>query len=1162
MRRRSSIPVIVMLLFTLLCSIVNAQGLSDSQWVQVQSEVEALNLDYFRELALWQSVSNTLAAALADVSNPVIPQGIIGDTVPAVLEEGYSVTTAGQVASNLIIASQYGRDDDVELFVTHLIKQKQSATIVIQVSAVLGNTGKTTQDPDQLSDVVTSLSGFLTQMGDLDYSQQTLEDTLSVMEIVASLGDATNMLQVIEYLQDFLGQMGGSSVVRGTIQALYEASLRCNTADEVHRLIAQITGLVVDGAELGISDTGLENLLSALSSAIGQSVSAAEVEGLLSRLQALFQDAADMGMSGQEMTRTTSVLSNIVRNGESLSQINAALDTLSDVIGAGGDIDAVADLVLPVPEPPEKDTAPTEAEKLLAAARLAKGKGQYAEAVSLYQQAFDLEQSLLEVNRAAVGEVYFEWAIQLAATGEDVNLQLALEKLDLAIDIHPAGESGYVVNKAAVYLALGNLKMAAENWADAVDYFALAVELDQRTEYDAAHGSAYYQWALELVDLGTLESLQQALTKLDLAISANPTGEIEYIASKADVYLALGALYLDGAFYEQAIGAYTDAITLVDSEENKTARGQAYAAWAEALFLTEDYLGAIDKYKLATLDYPAGSALYDEKQALCYYMLAQGAEETDDVISYLTSAHELDPSYAADLGFAYAERAAEHLGLSEYEAAYDDMNIALRLIPEQEQNSELWYLMAATANGVEDYSTAVEYWLRWLNAPDVQVDVYYYYSVFLYCVGVAQDLDTALMVAEQAVLLFPGGFSYQILACANLVNGNIEEGLFTYLDGLKLVLASEDYTDEDIHYYISNYFDIAAYAFLIHPDLGLEEELLAQIGSVFYDAVSASIEEVVSTYDVIEGDFLGELAVVGITEEQVRTVFDTCIDHLLGQDLNAANIIPLLRETQFQLYDELLALATGDFAATAEAVNQAIFETLWVGEASLGGRLQTIMDTAVTTLRGISDRNEVLGSAVAVNLLWDCADYVGYDLDMEQAVLLIGATRHIISVRDEIRKMPRAIEIALAEFKERAEALQLGGIATAFDEVLAASDWKFDVDRRDWDWNSLEENEQAFLETFLKDPVGTLLVIQRAMEERNDVNDSAAAAMALWHSVGTEILPEAIGQIPDFTVEEWNTAATALMEAFMSLVTRTPIEDLWPSDEQKARNLVNQAIAA
>ena len=74
MRRSGLIVGVIVVLLSLSCSTLSAQGLSSAQWAQVQSEVEQLGLGYFGELGLWQSVVSTLEAVLGDVEQPMYPK--------------------------------------------------------------------------------------------------------------------------------------------------------------------------------------------------------------------------------------------------------------------------------------------------------------------------------------------------------------------------------------------------------------------------------------------------------------------------------------------------------------------------------------------------------------------------------------------------------------------------------------------------------------------------------------------------------------------------------------------------------------------------------------------------------------------------------------------------------------------------------------------------------------------------------------------------------------------------------------------------------------------------------------------------------------------------------------------------------------------------------
>ncbi|HHV43375.1 MAG TPA: tetratricopeptide repeat protein [Firmicutes bacterium] len=1069
MRRSGLIVGVIVVLLSLSCSTLSAQGLSSAQWAQVQSEVEQLGLGYFGELGLWQSVVSTLEAVLGDVEQPNVPQGVITDIVSAALENGYSAGVAGRIAANLIAASQRGRNQDVEILIKELIDQDLSANVIVQVSSVLGQAGVNAQSAQDMGTVASSLGTMVAHMAEGGYSEENMLNVLGLVERAAALGDSNQLVQSIAGVQEILTQVEAlgvdQRVLNATTQALYQAALKSGSIDELQSHSATIAGLLSSGADLGVSDAALENLMSALQGAIAQSSGGTELEQLLSGVQRIFQNATELGLTGAEVNRTLSIVSGVLREGESVEQISTALNQLGDALGAGDSVDAIADLVLPQPPIPsdedeedeEEPTEPDEAEELLEAARLAREQGDYAEALSLYFRAFDLDPSLLDENRSEVGSLYADWAAELENENTLASLQEALAKLDGAIDIHPAGIGAYNAQKAGVYAKLGVLHFA------------------------------------------------------------------------------------DGA-YEQAVNAYSAALDLVDNTEYKVARGKVYAAWAADLFESGNYEAAIEKYKAAAEDDPSNAATYAKAQAECYFELAKGTSDLDEKIGYLTKAYGLDAQYGEALGFAYVERAAVELAAARYEDAYADLNEALTLIPEDKQDAGLWRLVAEAAKGVDKPAVAVEYLLRWLEA-DADATFEDYSEAYYYCVTTAGDLQSALTVAQWAAELFKDTLgSYQLLAGAYLLNDDIEAGISAYLDGLKLVIDGDD--DAEIQSYIAECFRTLADVLVAYPDLGLEEQLVRDIGEVFMGALSESIDEMLAAYEVAETEFYDELLKVGISSAAAKEVVYACIDELLEQDLNAANIIPLLREMQFKMYDELLKLAStdADFKAAAEAVNEAIFKTLWVGEDSMGGRLQKIMDRTMTALKDITEETKVLNSAVAVSLVAELSDYIRMDLELEQAQLLIGAARHIIKVSDQIKKMPGAVEIALEEFRARAEQLELVGVATAFDEVLAEFGWKFDVNRRDWDWKALDEEEQAFLETFLKDPVGTLLILQRAMEERDDVNQLAAEAMALWNSVRTEILPDAIKQIPDFTVEEWNQAATALLEAFMSLITGKPID--------------------
>ena len=59
-----------------------------------------------------------------------------------------------------------------------------------------------------------------------------------------------------------------------------------------------------------------------------------------------------------------------------------------------------------------------------------------------------------------------------------------------------------------------------------------------------------------------------------------------------------------------------------------------------------------------------------------------------------------------------------------------------------------------------------------------------------------------------------------------------------------------------------------------------------------------------------------------------------------------------------------------------------------------------------------------------------------------------------------------------------------------------------------------------------------MLTIQTALEAREDVNQIAAEARALWDRLRTEILPERLDVVENYEVEDWNRATEALWAAF------------------------------
>ncbi|MCT7965211.1 tetratricopeptide repeat protein [Laspinema sp. D1] len=251
-----------------------------------------------------------------------------------------------------------------------------------------------------------------------------------------------------------------------------------------------------------------------------------------------------------------------------------------------------------------------------------RAKGQWSEAIALYQEALNFNPDAVEAY-CQLGDLYWRQG----------QLTEAIAHCQGALKLAP--------QSAEAYKTLGNILQSQQKWAAAERAYQQAVLI--LPEFAAAHanlGSLYYHWG---------ES-ERAVACYQKALSLEP--------SQAGIHWNLGRLYQDLGRFEEALESWQDALRLEPSMGN----AERHLTIGNTLLTQARVEEAIHHYQQAIALEPNFSQAHSN---LGNALIHQGA--LDRGIAALKTAQSLSPQLAGihyNLGQALLQQGHQHKNLS------------------------------------------------------------------------------------------------------------------------------------------------------------------------------------------------------------------------------------------------------------------------------------------------------------------------------------------------------------------------------------------------------------------------------------------------------------------------------------------------------------------